>query len=111
MHLREYLAQRDSMTVSALRHRMNELGAKLEHDAQIRQWIQVDAKGKFKRHPSPPNAHFLELATEGKVTRKDMRPHDFDQIWPGVTWPEIDRRVGPPTRRTGSPDRRKQARA
>jgi DNA-binding transcriptional regulator YdaS (Cro superfamily) len=106
MHLREYLARPDSLTVSALRHKMNELGAKLDHDAQIRQWIQVDAQGNFKRHPSPPNANFLELATDGKVTRKDMRPKDYAQIWPGVTWPEVERRVGPKTRRVGPADRR-----
>lgn len=86
------------MTVSHLRHEMNRLGAKVEHDAQIRQWVAVDkATGEFKRHPSPANAHFLELATKGKVTRQDMRPKDWASIWP-----ELDRRTGPATRRVVS---------
>jgi DNA-binding transcriptional regulator YdaS (Cro superfamily) len=96
------------MTVAHLRHKMNELGAKLNHDAQIRQWIQVDENGNFKRHPSAANAHFLELATEGKVTRKDMRPDDYGQIWPGVKWPKVDRRIGLPDRRAGAVDRRQK---
>lgn len=96
MHLREYLAKPSSMTVSHLRHKMNELGAKVDHDAQIRQWIAVDkATGEFKRYPSPANAYFLELATGGKVKRRDMRPKDWAAIWP-----ELDQRKGPPTRRT-----------
>lgn len=103
MHLREYLADPSTMTVSALRHKMAELGSNIKADAQIRQWIAVDENGKFKRQPSAANAHFLELATGGKVTRKDMRPGDFAAIWPELA----DRRVGPPTRRVGAADRRK----
>jgi DNA-binding transcriptional regulator YdaS (Cro superfamily) len=107
MHLREYLAQPDSMTVMHLRTRMNELGAKVVHDAQIRQWIAVDKKtGAYKRFPSPQNAYFLELATEGAVTRRDMRPKDYNDIWPNEDWDGIERRVGEPERRVGKRERR-----
>jgi DNA-binding transcriptional regulator YdaS (Cro superfamily) len=82
MHLREYLARPGSLTVAQLRQRMQELGSDIKDDAQIRQWIAVDEEGKYKRFPSPGNARFIELATGEKVTRKDMRPHDYLQIWP-----------------------------
>lgn len=59
-----------------LRQRMNELGAQIDHDAQIRQW----AKGL--RTPNAANCLYLERATEGKVTRQDMRPKDYSAIWP-----------------------------
>jgi DNA-binding transcriptional regulator YdaS (Cro superfamily) len=26
----------------------------------------------------------IESATGGEVTRKDLRPHDWQQIWPGI---------------------------
>lgn len=55
---------------------MNELGAYIQHDAQIRQW----ATGK--RVPSPANCLYLERATHGKVTRQAMRPKDYAVIWP-----------------------------
>jgi DNA-binding transcriptional regulator YdaS (Cro superfamily) len=102
MHLREYLARRETLTVQALRSRMNELGANIEHDAQIRQWIQTDENGNFKRQPKPANAQILELATDGKVTRQEMRPKDFFAIWP-----ELERRKGPANRRVGPAERRK----
>jgi DNA-binding transcriptional regulator YdaS (Cro superfamily) len=88
MHLREYLARPDSLTVAQLRQRMQELGSDIKDDAQIRQWIAVDENGHYKRFPSPGNARFIEVATKKKVTRKDMRPHDYLQIWPELAEPQ-----------------------
>jgi len=64
------------MSVAEIRQRMNELGADIQHDAQIRQW----ATGK--RVPNPSNCLYLERATGGKVTRQAMRPKDYSSIWP-----------------------------
>lgn len=75
MHLREYLAQEGSLSAAAIRQRMNELGAEVKDDAQIRQWAA-------SRWPDAANARYLELATKGKVTRQDMRPKDYADIWP-----------------------------
>lgn len=66
---------------------MNELGADLKDDAQIRQWAAEPREGKSVRRPDAANARFLELATKGDVTRQDMRPDDFAAIWP-----ELERR-------------------
>lgn len=60
---------------------MNDLGARIEHDAQIRQW----ASGL--RRPSPANCLYLERATSGKVRRQDMRPKDYAVIWPELAPP------------------------
>jgi hypothetical protein len=95
------------MTVSHLKHKMQELGSDIKADAQIRQWIAVDKKtGAYKRFPNPKNAHFLELATDGLVTRRDMRPKDYNDIWPNEDWDGIERRVGLPERRVGPRERR-----
>lgn len=75
MHLREYLDLPGALSVAELRHRMNELGADINHDAQIRQW----ANGV--RTPNPANCLYLERATYGKVNRQSMRA-DFRAIWP-----------------------------
>jgi DNA-binding transcriptional regulator YdaS (Cro superfamily) len=80
MHLREYLSQDGSLTAAEIRQRMNELGAKVKDDAQIRQWAAI-------RRPDPANARYLELATGGKVSRKDMRPDDYAAIWPELSGP------------------------
>lgn len=87
-HLRDYLQSPGAMTVMQLREAMNALGADLRDDAQIRQWIAVDAEGNFKRQPGAGYAMYLERATYGKVTRQCMRPDDFRAIWP-----ELDARV------------------
>jgi len=78
MHLDEYLSSADSLTVAELRRRMNALGYAIESDAQIRQW-----RHRYSgRMPSPKNCTGLELATDGSVTRKAMRPDDWRLIWP-----------------------------
>ncbi|MCW7764224.1 YdaS family helix-turn-helix protein [Photorhabdus sp. P32] len=35
--------------------------------------------------PVPPARCFdIENATNGKVTRQDLRPHDWQKIWPEI---------------------------
>lgn len=81
-HLRDYLQSPGAMTVTQLRDAMNALGADIRDEAQIRQWIAVDAEGNFKRQPGAGYAMCLERATGGKVRRQDMRPKDYAVIWP-----------------------------
>lgn len=80
MHLRDYLDTESGRTASAIRARMNELGARVKDDAQIRQWAA-------SRRPDPANARYLEVATGGVVTRQDMRPDDYADIWPELAGP------------------------
>jgi DNA-binding transcriptional regulator YdaS (Cro superfamily) len=82
MHLREYLAQDGSLTVAAIRQRMNELGADVKDDAQIRQWASEPKEGRPVRRPDAANCRYLEMATKGVVKRADMRPDDYAAIWP-----------------------------
>jgi len=40
-----------------------------------------------KTPPSPEKALAIERATDGKVTRQELRPTDFWRIWPDLTHP------------------------
>ena len=62
---------------------MVDLGYDVKSDAQIRQW-QHRYK---KRLPSPENCTGIELATNGQVTRPELRPSDWQQIWPELPEP------------------------
>ena len=73
MNLHEYLSSPGALTVAELRDR---IGAK--SDAQLRQWQHCYAD----RRPSPENCVALERATDKKVTRQDLRPDDWQAIWP-----------------------------
>jgi DNA-binding transcriptional regulator YdaS (Cro superfamily) len=73
MNLNEYLASPGALTVAELREL---IGAK--SDAQLRQWQH----GYAERRPSPENCVSLEQATGGVVTRRDLRPDDWQKIWP-----------------------------
>ncbi len=77
MDLDQYLSTPGSQTVTHLRKRMQALGYDVKSNAQIRQWRHKYAG----RGPSEANCMGLELATDGKVTRKDMRPNDWHLIW------------------------------
>lgn len=70
------------MTPSEIRQRMNELGAQVKDDAQIRQWASEPRPGRPIRRPDAANCRYLELATGRKVRRQDMRPDDYAAIWP-----------------------------
>lgn len=68
MELSEYLR--------AVRGRTNELAAKLQVSGSlVTQW----AAGK---QVSAERCSEIELATEGAVTRRDLRPEDWHRIWP-----------------------------
>jgi DNA-binding transcriptional regulator YdaS (Cro superfamily) len=73
MTLNEYLKSPGALSVSELRQAI-----RVGSDAQIRQWQH----GYVGRRPSPENCTQIELATAGKVTRKDLRPDDWERIWP-----------------------------
>lgn len=81
MTLNEYLGAGGSLTVSQLRERIGALS-----DAQIRQWQH----GYGDRKPSPANCVAIERATEGVVTRQDLRPDDWRDIWPELANPKAE---------------------
>jgi DNA-binding transcriptional regulator YdaS (Cro superfamily) len=56
------------------------------HEGQIRQWRHgyAGALGK-PRVPSPENCVVIERATGGVVTRQDLRPADWERIWPELS--------------------------
>jgi len=75
MQLKDYFQLPDSMSVADLRARIG-----VKSDAQIRQWQH----GYADRLPSPANCLAIERATGGLVTRCDLRPHDYQDIWPDL---------------------------
>lgn len=126
MNLHDYFASPDALTVS-------ELAALVHVSAtQMRQWVH----GYAGRIPRPANCVAIEFATGRRVTRPDLRPDDWQDIWPELIplYPAqhiktaaptescdltlLERRIGPPTRRlkkqpftgpdkrVGPPDRR-----
>ncbi|MDP9902631.1 transcriptional regulator [Variovorax ginsengisoli] len=90
MKLIDYLRQPGTLSVSELRIA---IGAK--SDTQIRQWQH----GYAKRIPSPQYCIAIERATGGSVTRRDLRPADWQDIWPefegNFNPPVIDGARGP----------------
>lgn len=80
MNLHSYFQLPSALTVSELRER---IGAK--SDAQIRQWQH----GYADRRPSPENCLSIERATDGMVTRQDLRPDDYWLIWPDLSDPGL----------------------
>lgn len=73
MDLSNYLRTHGALTVAQLREA---IGAR--SDAQIRQWQH----GYASRLPGPRYCVAIERATQGCVTRRDLRPHDWHLIWP-----------------------------
>jgi len=73
MQLNDYFQLPNSMSVADLRALIG-----VKSDAQIRQWQH----GYADRLPSPANCVAIERATDGLVTRRDLRPHDWQDIWP-----------------------------
>jgi len=73
MRLSEYLNRSDALSVTRL---CSLIGAKSE--TQIRQWQH----GYAGRIPGPIYAAAIERATNGLVTRRDLRPQDWHLIWP-----------------------------
>ena len=88
MDLNEYFRTDRAKTVTELRLA---IGAK--SDAQIRQWQH----GYADRLPSPENCVAIEMATDRRVMRWDLRPEDWARIWPELVGskgaPEVSARV------------------
>lgn len=72
MTLDEFLSRPGAPTATAFARLLN-----LNPD-QVRQWRH----GHDERKPSPENCVLIEQATGGLVTRKDLRPDDWQRIWP-----------------------------
>jgi DNA-binding transcriptional regulator YdaS (Cro superfamily) len=66
---------------------MRSLGYPIKSNAQLRQWQH----GYADRAPSPENCVALELATDGNVTRKELRPNDWWLLWPELDGSAVER--------------------
>lgn len=73
MNLNDYFASEGALSVGQLRERIG-----VKSDAQVRQWQH----GYADRQPGPEYCVAIEKATDGKVTRWDLRPGDWWRIWP-----------------------------
>jgi DNA-binding transcriptional regulator YdaS (Cro superfamily) len=72
MNLDEYLSQPGSMSATELARLLS------VNPDQVRQW-----RHRYEgRVPSPANCVLIEKATQGAVTRKDLRPDDWRDNWP-----------------------------
>lgn len=87
MNLDQYLSSPGALSVTELRTRMKSLGYPIKSNAQLRQWQHKYAD----RAPSPENCVALELATDGLITRKDLRPNDWWMLWPELDGVELAR--------------------
>lgn len=76
MTLTEYLKEHGG--ISELRAAIG-----VKNDEQIRQW----ARGWQNRKPSPRYCVAIERATGGLVTRQELRPHDWRDVWPELAKP------------------------
>jgi DNA-binding transcriptional regulator YdaS (Cro superfamily) len=72
MNLKTYFSQKNAKSINEL---SLEIGVSA---AQLRQWIH----SYQNRRPSPENCVAIEFATNKKVARKDLRPDDWQKIWP-----------------------------
>lgn len=73
MNLRDYLASENALTVAQLASRLG-----VRDLNQVRQWQY----GYAGRQPGPAYCVAIELATANQVRRWDLRPDDWDRIWP-----------------------------
>ena len=90
MTLDQYLSSPDALSVTELRLRMRSLGYAVKSNAQLRQWQHAYGD----RAPSPENCTGLELATDGAITRKELRPDDWWLLWPELDGSEVERMKG-----------------
>ncbi len=51
-------------------------------------YLQQLAARRDGREPSPELCVSIERATGAAVTRRDLRPDDWDRIWPELVTPE-----------------------
>jgi DNA-binding transcriptional regulator YdaS (Cro superfamily) len=94
MNLNAYLKSEGAMSVSELRRVSG-----IKSDAQIRQWQH----GYADRQPSPESCVAIERATDGKVTRRDLRPDDWHRIWPELVTEEFPAPALPEPAATAQP--------
>ncbi len=73
MNLSEYFQSRSGLSVAELKAAIG-----VKNESQVRQWQH----GYADRLPSPANCVAIEKATKGVVTRQDLRPDDWQAIWP-----------------------------
>lgn len=73
MKLHEYLDLSGALSVKELSVQIG-----VPSDAQVRQWQH----GYANRKPGPKHCVAIERATRGLVTRADLRPDDWRDIWP-----------------------------
>ena len=73
MQLNEYLKSPGALTVRQLAEAVG-----VKSDMQIREWQH----GYGGRRPGPAYFQAIERATNGQVTRRELRPNDWQQIWP-----------------------------
>jgi len=79
MNLHAYFETEGALSVADLARAIG-----VKDPAQIRQWRH----GYAGRQPDPANCVSIEVATGGRVTRKDLRPDDWQRIWPELATPE-----------------------
>ena len=58
--------------------RMQAMGYPIQSTDQLRQWRH----NYYGRIPSPEYCMGIHLATDGKVSLKELRPDDWQRIWP-----------------------------
>lgn len=87
MTLDQYLASPGALSVTELRLKMRSLGYAIKSNAQLRQWQH----GYAQRAPSPENCVGLELATDGAISRKELRPDDWWLLWPELDGAHVER--------------------
>jgi len=89
---------KNNVTIEALAAAAKHLGgvAKLAAAIGTRQ-SAISNWRKRGTFPSPAYCLSIERATNGAVTRKDLRPHDYAQIWPDLAPVPIKRRKRKPT--------------
>ena len=51
--------------------------------SMVSQWLS------FHRPITPEKCVLIELNTDGKVTRKDLRPNDWRRIWPELAEKDV----------------------
>lgn len=78
MDLKTYLSTPSALSVTELAAR---IGAKSA--TQVRQWQH----GYSGRVPGPEYCVKIEHVTDRKVTRQDLRPTDWQKIWPELAEP------------------------
>lgn len=78
MSLHEYLSSEGSLSPAQLCER-----AGIKNIDQLRQWRH----GYANRQPGPAHCLAIERATNGQVTRAELRPDDYWLIWPDLSAP------------------------